>query len=131
MLLVFGLFFLAFDINDLFINKRVNVHPVVLSITTQASDRSTPNEAEVEMKLKFKLQEYTEAEFTRLVSEICSAKGGEAYQNTLLENFISVSEHPDGSDLIFYCEDEDATPDKIVSAVKVWRKANNKKGFKS
>lgn len=83
------------------------------------------------MELKFRFEDYTEAEFTQLVSEICSAKGGEAYQNELLENFISVSEHPDDSDLIFYCEDEDSMPDKIVKAVKSWRRTNNKKGFKS
>lgn len=83
------------------------------------------------MELKHTLEEYTEAEFTRLVSEICSAKGGEAYQDKLLENFISVSEHPEGSDLIFYSEDKDATPVKIVAAVKAWRKAQGKSGFKS
>lgn len=65
------------------------------------------------------------------MSEICSAKGGEAYQDNLLENFISVSEHPEGSDLIFYSEDKDATPAKIVAAVKAWRKAHGKRGFKS
>ena len=83
------------------------------------------------MNIKPKFEDYTEAEFTQLVSEICSAKGGEAHQDKLLENFISVSEHPEGSDLIFYCEDKDATPVKIVAAVKAWRKAHGKRGFKS
>jgi len=83
------------------------------------------------MKLKPKFHDYTEAEFPLLVNEICSAKGGEAYQDKLLENFISVSEHPEGSDLIFYSEDKDATPVKIVAAVKSWRKAHGKRGFKS
>ncbi|WP_243077859.1 bacteriocin immunity protein [Pantoea sp. MQR6] len=83
------------------------------------------------MNLKPSFEEYTEAEFTQLVSEICSAEGGEDYQDKLLENFISVSEHPEGSDLIYYSEDEDATPVKIVAAVKSWRKANGKSGFKS
>lgn len=83
------------------------------------------------MNIKSKFEDYTEAEFTKLVSEICSAKGVEAYQDKLLENFISVSEHPEGSDLIYYSEDEDATPEKIVAAVKAWRKAHGKCGFKS
>jgi hypothetical protein len=83
------------------------------------------------MNVKPKFEDYTEAEFTQLVSEICNAEGGEAYQEQLLENFISVSEHPEGSDLIYYSEDEDATPDKIVAAVKSWRKAHGKSGFKS
>lgn len=81
------------------------------------------------MELKNKFEDYTEADFTQLVSEICSAEGGEAYQDKLLENFISVSEHPEGSDLIYYSED--ATPVKIVAAVKAWRKAHDKIGFKS
>jgi len=83
------------------------------------------------MKLKPKFHDYTEAEFTLLVSEICSAKDGEAHQDQLLENFISVSEHPEGSDLIFDSADKDATPVKIVAAVKGWRKAHGKRGFKS
>ncbi|WP_337029068.1 bacteriocin immunity protein [Pantoea agglomerans] len=83
------------------------------------------------MNVKPKFEDYTEAEFTQLVSEICNAEGGEAYQDQLLENFISVSEHPEGSDLIYYSEDEDATPKKIVTAVKAWRKAHGKRGFKS
>lgn len=83
------------------------------------------------MNIKPKLKDYTEAEFTQLVSEICNAEGGEAYQDKLLENFISVSEHPEGSDLIFYSDDDNATPEKIVASVKSWRKANGKGGFKS
>jgi len=83
------------------------------------------------MNVKPKFEDYTEAEFIKLVSEICSAKGGEAYQDKLIENFISVGEHPEGSDLIYYSDDEDATPEKIVAAVKAWRKAHGKSGFKS
>ncbi|QTO55165.1 bacteriocin immunity protein [Duffyella gerundensis] len=83
------------------------------------------------MNIKPGFEDYTEAEFTQLVSEICSAKGGEAYQDKLLENFISVSEHPEASDLIYYSEDDDATPEKIVAFVKSWRKANGKSSLKS
>lgn len=83
------------------------------------------------MKLKPRFYDYTEAEFTQLVSEICNAEGDESYQDQLLENFISVSEHPEGSDLIYYSDDDNATPVKIVAAVKAWRKAQGKSGFKS
>lgn len=83
------------------------------------------------MNIKPTFEDYSEAEFTELVTEICNAEGGEDYQDKLLENFISVSEHPEGSDLIFYSEDTDATPVKIVAAVKAWRKAHGKSGFKS
>lgn len=83
------------------------------------------------MNIKPRFEDYSEAEFTELVTEICNAVGGEAYQDQLLENFITVSEHPEGSDLIYYSEEEDATPEKIVAAVKAWRKAHGKSGFKS
>lgn len=83
------------------------------------------------MQLKTKFEEYTEAEFIRLVSEICSAEGGEAYQDKLLENFISVTEHPDGSDLIYYNDNDDITPQGIVDEIKSWRRNNGKPGFKS
>ena len=52
------------------------------------------------MDLKNRFEDYTEAEFTHLVSEIGSAYGGDSYQDKLLENFIAVTQHPDGSDLI-------------------------------
>lgn len=83
------------------------------------------------MNIKPRFEDYTEAEFTQLVSEICSAEGGETYQDKLLENFISVSEHPEGSDLIYYSADDNATPEKIVAFVKSWRKANGKSSLKS
>lgn len=75
------------------------------------------------MNLKPRFEDYTEAEFTQLVSEICSAKGSEAYQDKLLENFIEVTEHPEGSDLIYYSYDDDATPEKVMAAVRAWRKS--------
>lgn len=74
------------------------------------------------MDLKNSFEEYTEAEFTRLVSVIFSAEGGESYQDELLENFIAVSQHPVGSDLIYYSEYDDLTPAKVVATVREWRK---------
>lgn len=74
------------------------------------------------MDLKNSFEEYTEVEFTRLVSVIFSAEGGERYQDVLLENFIAVTEHPQGSDLIFYNDDDDLTPEKVVATVREWRK---------
>jgi hypothetical protein len=74
------------------------------------------------MDLKHSFDEYTEAEFTLLVSKIFSAEGGECYQDALLENFIAVTEHPDGSDLIYYSGDDDLTPEKVVTTLREWRK---------
>ncbi|MCG7367884.1 bacteriocin immunity protein [Pantoea sp. ACRSH] len=81
------------------------------------------------MKLKPKFEDYTEAEFTQLVSEICSAEGGEAYQDELLENFIAVTEHPEGSDLIYYSDDDDVTPEKVIATVRAWRKGEGLPDF--
>jgi len=74
------------------------------------------------MNLKPRFEDYTEAEFTQLVSEICSAEGDETYQDELLDNFVEVTEHPEGSDLIYYNDDDDLTPEKIVKSVRDWRK---------
>lgn len=75
------------------------------------------------MDLRNSFEEYSEAEFTRLVSLIFNAEGGKRFQDELLENFIVVTEHPDGSDLIYYSDDEDLTPEKVVAAVRKWRKS--------
>lgn len=83
------------------------------------------------MERKAKLEQYTEAEFIRLVQEIFDVVGGEAYQDELIEHVCTVSEHPDGSDLIFYNNDDDITPQGIVEEIKAWREANGKPGFKS
>lgn len=83
------------------------------------------------MKLKPKFQDYTEAEFTELVANIFSAEGGEKYQDELLENFITVSEHPESSDLIYYNDDQDLTPEKVVAEVREWRKSQELPDFKT
>jgi len=83
------------------------------------------------MKLKPRLEDYTEAEFTELVAVIFSAEGGEKYQDELIEVFITASEHPEGSDLIFYNDDDDLTPEKVVATVRGWRKDQGLADFKS
>lgn len=83
------------------------------------------------MKLKPRFQDYTEAEFTELVAKIFSAEGGEKFQDELLENFITVSEYPESSDLIYYNDDEDLTPQKVVAEVREWRKKQELPDFKT
>ncbi len=83
------------------------------------------------MNLKPRLQDYTEAEFAALIEEIYGAKGGEAYQDELIKHVCSVSEHPEGSDLIFYNDNDNITPAGIVAEIKTWRADNNKPGFKA
>jgi len=83
------------------------------------------------MKLKPRFQDYTEAEFTELVAKIFSVDGGEKFQDELLENFITVSEYPESSDLIYYNDDEDLTPQKVVAEVREWRKKQELPDFKT
>ncbi|OWF74492.1 bacteriocin immunity protein [Yersinia kristensenii] len=84
------------------------------------------------MKLRYKLEEYTESEFIELVSKIISDEGSEDELDSLLENFIQVSEHPSGSDLIYYPEDgADDSPEGILKLVKKWRAENGKLDLKN
>lgn len=78
------------------------------------------------------LSDYTETEFLRFVSGICNAQyDSEKKQVSAVLLFEELTEHPDGSDMIYYADsDEEATPEAIVSKVKEWRAANGKPGFK-
>ncbi|WP_234913595.1 bacteriocin immunity protein [Vibrio anguillarum] len=78
------------------------------------------------------ITDYTEIEFLELLNIIISAEGSDEYQDELLENFIATTEHPDGSDLIYYPENpEDGTPENIVRIVKEWRLSQSLPCFKS
>ncbi|OCQ53036.1 Colicin-E7 immunity protein [Photorhabdus australis subsp. thailandensis] len=83
------------------------------------------------MKLKNKLEEYTENEFINLILRIISDEGTEEEQDTLLENFIKITEHPSGADLIYYPKNgEDDSPEGILKTIKEWRAKNGRPGFK-
>ncbi|MCR4457382.1 MULTISPECIES: bacteriocin immunity protein [unclassified Pseudescherichia] len=83
------------------------------------------------MQLKNSLSDYTESEFAKLISAIINCEGDEKTQDANLEHFISVTEHPAGSDLIYYPEgNNDGTPEAILKEVKEWRVANGKPEFK-
>ena len=79
-----------------------------------------------------KLEDYTEAEFLLFVKKICGSKyATEKEQIDAVLEFEDLTEHPDGSDLIYYAaSDQDATPEAILGKVKEWRAANGKPGFK-
>ena len=77
------------------------------------------------------LSDYTKNEFISLVAEIISDQGTEEHQDNLLELFIQLTEHPEGSDLIYYPQSAaDATPEAIAEKVQEWRKTNGKSGFR-
>ncbi|CNJ08062.1 bacteriocin immunity protein [Yersinia bercovieri] len=83
------------------------------------------------MKLKDNIDEYTESEFIELTSRIIRDEGTEDELDSLLESFMRVSEHPSGSDLIFYPEDgADDSPEGILETIKKWRAENGKPSFK-
>ncbi|TDV64484.1 bacteriocin immunity protein [Pseudomonas sp. LP_7_YM] len=79
------------------------------------------------------IEHMTEAEFLDLVKKKCKADYATQHQHgkAILE-FERLSEHPDGSDLIYYPEaSADNSPQGIVNTIKEWRAANGKTGFKS
>ncbi|AUM71715.1 bacteriocin immunity protein [Pseudomonas fluorescens] len=53
----------------------------------------------------------------------------EAHTHAVLE-FERISEHPSGSDLLYYPEAGKSGPEAVVKEVKEWRAANGKPGFK-
>lgn len=80
------------------------------------------------MELKTSISDYTEAEFLAFIKKICRTDGlTEEDDNKLVREFERLTEHPDGSDLIYYPRDNrEDTPEGIV---KEWRAANGKPGF--
>lgn len=83
------------------------------------------------MSLKSKFSEYTEGEFIALLRAITAGEGTEKEVDQLVFHFERLSEHPSGSDLIFYPEDgADDSPEGITETVKKWREANGLPGFK-
>ena len=81
---------------------------------------------------KLNISDYTETAFLEFLNKICRSEyTTEKAQISAVVLFEELTEHPDGSDLIYYAEtDEDATPEAIIEKVKAWRTANGKPGFK-
>ncbi|MGC6388358.1 bacteriocin immunity protein [Ewingella sp. S1.OA.A_B6] len=81
---------------------------------------------------KTNITEYTEAEFLALVKKICDADYDSENKHTeAVLLFKKLTEHPDGSDLIYYPKQEHGdSPKEIVKTVKEWRAASGKPGFK-
>ena len=85
------------------------------------------------MELKSSFSEYTEAEFLVFMKEIFKEKVADTdeHLDKLLEHFEKITEHPEGTDLIYYAaSDLDSTPEAITKKVSEWRAANGKPGFK-
>ncbi|MFK0345089.1 bacteriocin immunity protein [Pseudomonas asiatica] len=89
------------------------------------------------MMLKQSLTEYTEPEFLALVSDLYADRTGlkgaelEKHRIDIVLLFEKLTEHPDGSDVIYYPPDgADVSPQGVVNRIKEWRAANGKPGFK-
>ncbi|MBK4990324.1 bacteriocin immunity protein [Pseudomonas sp. S36] len=81
--------------------------------------------APVEQLPPKRLVDYTAAEFLTLIQTITSAAGTSAYQDALLEHFIEVVDHPDGSDLIYpHDPDDEQTPEQVLATLVAWRTFN-------
>lgn len=77
--------------------------------------------------------DYTEEEFLLFIKKICNSEyPTEDEQIQAVLDFERLTEHPDGSDLIYYAPSEqEATPEIILAKIKEWRAANDKPGFKT
>lgn len=84
--------------------------------------------------LKNSFSEYTEAEFIELLEELAKEDEAETDDRAdlLLLHFEKISEHPAGSDLIYYPESgADNSPEGVTQIVKEWRAAQGLPGFKN
>ncbi|RON81315.1 bacteriocin immunity protein [Pseudomonas fluorescens] len=80
---------------------------------------------------KSSFSDYTEAEFIELLEELAREDEAETDDRAdlLLLHFKKISEHPAGSDLIYYPE-ADNSPKGVAKIVEEWRSANSLPGFK-
>ncbi|EHT4088321.1 bacteriocin immunity protein [Escherichia coli] len=89
---------------------------------------------------KEKLQDYTEDEFLNFLGGLRSSmkdekslkgKELEMYWDSLVDHFIEITQHPSGSDLIFYPKSQgDDKPENILKIVKEWRRSQGLPLFK-
>ena len=84
------------------------------------------------MNFKNKFEEYTESEYTSLINRLVVGDySSEKEHDAIIDNIVSTSEHPNGTDILYYPEPgvEDS-PAGVLEAIKQWRTANGKTGFK-
>lgn len=86
---------------------------------------------------KDKLEEYTESEFVFFLNSMTAnpdnlrGRKFERKVDEFVEHFEKITEHPDGSDVIFHPKNgRDDSALAIMLEIKEWRAANGKPGFK-
>lgn len=84
------------------------------------------------MKFKDKFEDYTESEYIALIDRLVQGNySSEKEHDDIVDNIVSTSEHPNGTGILYYPEEgvEDS-PAGVLKAIKDWRAANGKPGFK-
>lgn len=89
------------------------------------------------MEFKKFYENYTEQEFLEFLNEFfCNSSEfkGDQYSDLndrMIDHFKKVTEHPKGSDIIYYPDaNREDSPQGVLQEVKEWRAKNNKPGFK-
>ncbi|WP_060484877.1 bacteriocin immunity protein [Pseudomonas sp. NBRC 111123] len=78
--------------------------------------------------------DFTEAEFLEFITSITDPADdvSEKELDMRIMKFKEISEHPSGSDLIYWPEADGLdTPEEILRIIKEWRASNQKTGLKA
>ncbi|WP_242489335.1 bacteriocin immunity protein [Pseudomonas sp. TH08] len=86
----------------------------------------------LKMILKAKFEEYTEAEYSALISRLFEGDySSEREHDAIIENILCTSQHPDGTGVLYDPkEGVEDSPKGVLNTIKEWRTANGKPGFK-
>ena len=78
------------------------------------------------------IADYTEAEFLAFIRKMWVDEGTTEEEDVrMVDEFRRLSEHPEGSDVLFYPPPgREDSPEGIVKEVKEWRAKNGRPGFK-
>lgn len=84
------------------------------------------------MSLKNEFEEYTESEYKALIQRLFEGDySSEAELDEIVETIVNTSEHPNGSDVLYFpSEGVEDSPEGVLKAITTWRAANGKPGFK-
>ncbi|MCE7763839.1 bacteriocin immunity protein [Pseudomonas putida] len=79
------------------------------------------------ISLKHSLADYSYSEFRSIVDALIQATGAQDWQDRLLEHFIELVAHPDGSDLIYYTQD---CAEQVMARIVAWRQSKGLSVFR-
>ncbi|MDR6606099.1 bacteriocin immunity protein [Pseudomonas synxantha] len=84
------------------------------------------------MKSNKPYDQYTESEFLEIINRLFTGEySSEEELDSLVHKIVDASEHPNGTDILFYPEQGvENSPIGVLNSIKEWRNANGKPGFK-